>query len=1149
MNLDRISTICIEQQTARTFFGCIAEYVKESLSERSFSKRIRLIEKNRKKKNQKNERKAMKRKLTSACLAMALSLTPVMTQQIVFANEPAMQRAARTLNKDDLFAQVIDDDDASIVYSEGTANTTGWTGGSGSTAAESEHWSNVAGSTFTLTFTGSGVEIYGIKASNHRKFTIQIDELDPVTCDAYAESRSDGNQILFSSFDEGMELEEGQHTLLFTSIDEANESADSGTLGLSFTYAKVYSAEEEEPDPFAGYTVIDDIVTTDSDELFAISYPEDGWVGGADSGSYGGTEHYINGIGSLEMRFIGTKVEYYGAKASAHGTYTFYIDGEEVGSASGNSSSRETQQLIFASETLEEGPHTLRVVLQESDKALQIDYLKVYHDAIAPESLTLSTDVTQMAPGTQGEIEAVYSPWYAYCPKVEWKSSNSDVLSIRGGTMTASESLTERTTVTITATIPDTDISASKDIVVDPALSIANVYVGDEMRLDLGANWQSLHTKSGRDYAATIWKNDTASAKLVVNSMDEALSHVTLSASAFTNEAGDVLDPSLITLGWLDEVSISQGRGSSSAPHVAYPEKITENRAIDMAAQSTRFAWVSLCSNKDTAPGIYHGTIEVDADELDAPFSFPFTLDVLNLDLPDTTTTELQLWQHPFAVADYYNELKDSSNQGYCTDSVSDFYFSDEHFALMRDSYEDYAAIGGHDLVANIVEEAWNHQSYYNDPSMIKWTKKADGTWSFDYTWYDQWINFGLETGVLDPENGVGAIKCYSMVPWNNQISWYDEASGKSVTQSFTPGNDDWTEIWTAFLRDFLAHSKEKGWLDMTYIAMDERTAAQLRPAVNLVHSITTDEGERFLISSCLNDTALSDTELTANIDDVCANLSTISDPDSYKELCEERRAQGKKTTFYTCTGNRPSNFASSDPIENYWTMWYSMRLGSDGYLRWAFDNYLADMHGDATYRYWEPGDGWFIYPMEVSRKNETVNGKNYYSTPRYEAIRKGMRDVAKAKSLLERDDVSDESKQAISTAIDALYAPSEGRGSYGEAVMVYTDEHEELFTLTRAIEDAVNKAAREVNGDPEEPDLLDYDALALVTTEAQALDLTACTNVPDSFAPLLEQSIALIDHADSQKEIDEKTDALHRALLELRYAPDADRLDTLKED
>lgn len=45
-------------------------------------------------------------------------------------------------------------------------------------------------------------------------------------------------------------------------------------------------------------------------------------------------------------------------------------------------------------------------------------------------------------------------------------------------------------------------------------------------------------------------------------------------------------------------------------------------------------------------------------------------------------------------------------------------------------------------------------------------------------------INFMIECKVLDPANGIGQIKCYSIVPWNNQIAYYDEAQGKVVKES-----------------------------------------------------------------------------------------------------------------------------------------------------------------------------------------------------------------------------------------------------------------------------------------------------------------------------------------------------------------------------
>ncbi|MGN0335664.1 MAG: glycoside hydrolase domain-containing protein [Lachnospiraceae bacterium] len=81
----------------------------------------------------------------------------------------------------------------------------------------------------------------------------------------------------------------------------------------------------------------------------------------------------------------------------------------------------------------------------------------------------------------------------------------------------------------------------------------------------------------------------------------------------------------------------------------------------------------------------------------------------MDLGQPTTeeTDTQIQIWQHPFSVANYYGVAEKD-------------YFTEEHFKYMRASMIEYQELGGRDVVANIVEEAWNHQSYYGDPSMVK---------------------------------------------------------------------------------------------------------------------------------------------------------------------------------------------------------------------------------------------------------------------------------------------------------------------------------------------------------------------------------------------------------------------------------------------
>ena len=89
--------------------------------------------------------------------------------------------------------------------------------------------------------------------------------------------------------------------------------------------------------------------------------------------------------------------------------------------------------------------------------------------------------------------------------------------------------------------------------------------------------------------------------------------------------------------------------------------------------------------------------------------------------------------------------------------------FSEKHLEIMKSSMLKYKEIGGHAITTSIVEDAWNAQTYSkNDvhyPSMIKWTKKADGTFEYDYTHFDKWVKFNKELGIGDK------IVLYSIAP------------------------------------------------------------------------------------------------------------------------------------------------------------------------------------------------------------------------------------------------------------------------------------------------------------------------------------------------------------------------------------------------
>ena len=976
---------------------------------------------------------------------------------------------------------IIDDTDERFVYSEGDANHGGWGSADGSVPAASEHWSNTPGATLEISFEGNVLEIYGIKAPNHLMFTVSIDGGEAVECDGYGPSRTDSNQLLYSSEDAGIELENTAHTALLTVLDQSNEAAVNAQ-GISITYAKVYGGEVSEPEEpeFPGYSDVDDATSTSSGELFKIQYePVAEW--NAESGYpnlfLNGTDHYsTSGEGSegqyYTMKFIGTGIEIYASKNTAHADFDVYIDDEFAGTGEANLESGNTQhqQLLFKAEGLENTTHTLRVEKTPGDtatKAMQIDMIRVYHEEMAPTSITLDRSEVTMIPGGSTTLNASVEPWVATNDDIIWTSSNDAVVSVEDGVLTAAEVETKETVIITAMAAADESVYAQATITVDPSLAVMNAYVGNEKLLDIAEDYDELAVGSDPTYEGTAWRGDQLNSKVVVATMGRDVTNVQVTASDFTNEQGAVLSADNFDIKWLKEIDANIGRGNSSAPVKEFPDMIHKGGAKDIAANDVQFAWIKINVPEETQAGTYTGTITVSADELSEPFVLRYTIEVIDLVQPEAGATDIQIWQHPFSVANYYLGLGSEPTGGISYDLAEDFYFTEEHFNLMRASMEEYVEMGGHDAVANIVEEAWNHQSYYSDPSMVKWTKKADGSWEFDYTWYDAWIEFMIECGVLDPENGIGQIKCYSIVPWNNQIAYYDEASGETVRESHSPGSDSWKAMWEPFLEDFIQHSKEKGWFEITYISMDERGLSELEPAVEMIESVTDEEGNHFKISSALNYAAPEYYDFTDRIDDISINLGNASNVEQMKELSEHRRELGLNTTFYTCTGDYPSNFTISDPGDNYWDVWYTMTLGTDGYMRWAWDNFVYDMHGDITYRYWEPGDGWFFYPLEREEADmsETVG---FYSTPRYELFKQGVRDVAKAKYLLESEDVSEEQKEELRSVVENLSRPS-GTTSYGSRVPANEEQRMLVHSETERALEATNALAREVAGSASE--------------------------------------------------------------------------------
>ena len=297
---------------------------------------------------------------------------------------------------------------------------------------------------------------------------------------------------------------------------------------------------------------------------------------------------------------------------------------------------------------------------------------------------------------------------------------------------------------------------------------------------------------------------------------------------------------------------------------------------------------------------------------------------------PKDWAFHLDLWQNPYSVARYYNVDP----------------FSEEHFELMRPIMKRYADAGGKVITTSIMHKPWNGQTYDPFESMVTWMKKADGTWWFDYTVFDKWVEFMMSCGVKKE------INCYSMVPWRLSFQYFDQASNQFKFFNGRPGDAAYEEFWMRMLQSFAQHLKEKGWFNITHIAMDERPLKDMLATIKVVYKADPD----FKLSLA----GTYHKELLEDLDDYCITLAEKFTP----EEIAKRRAEGKVTTYYTCcTEARPNTFTFSPLAESEWLGWWAAKINVDGYLRWALNSWVKDPLLDTRFISWAAGDCYLLYP------------------------------------------------------------------------------------------------------------------------------------------------------------------------------------------
>ena len=443
-----------------------------------------------------------------------------------------------------------------------------------------------------------------------------------------------------------------------------------------------------------------------------------------------------------------------------------------------------------------------------------------------------------------------------------------------------------------------------------------------------------------KDINLTAWKGERVSAQLVVWT-PEALDNLSFIVSDLTS-GKETISKDNVRTGFVryvmtDELTKDGKGGCGYRKSSDYDSTLVADpidhiaSTLTVPANATQGGWISVRVPQQVKAGKYTGTVTVkDGDKVLSELKL--AVNVKNRTLPASTewAFHLDLWQNPYAEARYYNVEP----------------FSKEHFDRMRPDMQNYVDAGGKVITASIMHKPWNGQTYDPFESMVTWLKKADGTWYFDYTVFDKWVEYMMSLGVKKQ------INCYSMVPWRLSFQYFDQASNSFKYLDVKPGEAAYDEFWGNMLTSFAKHLKEKGWFDITHISMDERPMKDMLATLKVIRKA--DKDFKVSLAGTYHD------ELVKELHDYCIAIGEKFPA----EVIKSRKEAGQVTTYYTCcTEPRPNTFTFSAPAEAEWLGWFAAKENLDGYLRWALNSWVKNPLQDSRFTAWAAGDTYMIYP------------------------------------------------------------------------------------------------------------------------------------------------------------------------------------------
>lgn len=504
----------------------------------------------------------------------------------------------------------------------------------------------------------------------------------------------------------------------------------------------------------------------------------------------------------------------------------------------------------------------------------------------------------------------------------------------------------------------------------------------------------------------TVVKNEQASAQIAFGAKQD-LTNVKVSIDNLSTLNGSVLSKENIQIRYVKymdvqrarseyvwspkmEEIIGEGVSGNSAPNVI-GDPLMELNSIDVPAYTSQSAWFTFRIPRNINSGTYEGKITIYSNEY-GEVKQKIKLEILDIQLPDPIeyNFNLDLWINPSSIAGYY-QLEN---------------WSEAHWDMIEKYLKDYASRGGKNITTTITNEPWHKpwlnnttisQSYYGYKSMVKWIKNETGELEFDYSIFDRYVEMSTNLGIA------GSINAYSLTPFltSQKIQYYDMTDEKYKLMELNVKDEKYKEVWTKFLISFKKHLIEKRLFDRTYLGFDEKPESVILILKEIIKNATPEFLDRIVIAGHPETTSLA-----KNL-----SIAYVFFPNqSHEKRAEvpvlqtilERNDNDNFTTFYLCAEPaHPNTLTYSPAIESQLTPWLALKYKTDGYLRWAYNNWTNDPFNKPVFIH-NQGDDYYVYPGE----------KGPISSIRWELLKEGIEDYELFKLVKKKANVSPEKLQ-----------------------------------------------------------------------------------------------------------------------------------------